>query len=173
MIRHNITILSQMSFFLEFFNVFFYTFIVVKQWDFFPTIYAPENGSLLHLDFKADVSTDFSMFFGSFSLVLWMRSWILIFVLFLTSLKTTLEQNPYFHSCYGFPSEKFKGKVQIQCWLVKLFMFKNQKLSATTVVFLFLIQISTLILWDANENCMPVYYNRFLCNENYSLMSVT
>ena len=67
MIGYNVTILSQMSFFLEFFNVFFYTFIVVKQWDFFPTIYAPENGSLLHLDFKADVSTDFSMFFGSFS----------------------------------------------------------------------------------------------------------
>ena len=46
---------------------FVYTFVVVKQCDFFPIRYAPENGSF---DFKADVSTDVSMFFGSFSLVL-------------------------------------------------------------------------------------------------------
>ena len=49
---------------------FVYTFVVVKQCDFFPIRYAPENGSFVHLDFKADVSTDVSVFFGSFSLVL-------------------------------------------------------------------------------------------------------
>ena len=56
--------------FIRNFNVFFNTFIVVKQCDFFPIRYAPENGSFVYLDFKADVSTDVSVFFGSFSLVL-------------------------------------------------------------------------------------------------------
>ena len=66
-----------------------------------------------------------------------------------------------------------KGKVQIQCWLFKLFTFKNQKLYATTVVLLSLIQILALILRDANENCIPVYDNRFHCIENYALMPVS
>ena len=70
MIGHKVTILNQMSFFLEIFMFFFYTFIVAKQCDFFTIRYAPENGSFVQLDFKADVSTDVSVFFGSFSLVL-------------------------------------------------------------------------------------------------------